>query len=65
MKQNNFMNIEAITGESATDLTYDRASEKYNITRQELERYAKIIAYKVVKNISNGYELDPAKNILK
>ena len=41
---------------------YDETSETFNnVTHTELGHYAKIIAFKVAHNLSNGYTMD--KNI--
>lgn len=49
----------ALALESASDSTYDEDTGIYVLTHNELVRYAKIVAYKVVHNMQNGHELDP------
>jgi hypothetical protein len=53
---------EAIAFESMEpkDGTYDFENNVYNgITHKDVERFARIVAYKVAKNIKNGYTMDP------
>ncbi len=52
----------AIAGESfePDDGYYDQNTQRYNnISFDDLEMFARIVAYKVAKNISNGYKMDP------
>lgn len=49
---------EALALESASDCTYDQDAKTYVLTADEMVRYAKIVAYKVVRNISNGHEMN-------
>lgn len=38
---------------------YDESRETYHhVTREDFERYARTIAYKVAYNIENGYPMD-------
>ena len=48
----------ALALESASDSTFDSDTEVYLFTADELVRYAKIVAYKVSHNMSNGHTLD-------
>lgn len=49
----------ALAWESASDLPYNSKTGKLCVTHDELEHYAKIVAYKVAHNISNGFPMDP------
>lgn len=42
------------------DGKYDPIRNVYNkVSFNDLERFARIVAYKVTKNIKNGYKMDP------
>ena len=49
----------ALAWESASDSRYDQVTEEYRFTADELERYARIVAYKVAHNLKNGWTMDP------
>jgi len=59
----------AIAGESVTDqmkVKWDAKRHVFNgITSHHLERYARIIAYKVAYNLKNGYKMDKKMDPLK
>jgi hypothetical protein len=50
---------EAVAFESSGDLPYNQETKEFTLTHETLEQYARIIAYKVAHNISNGYKMDP------
>lgn len=58
----------ALAGESLSDAMkrkYDSDSDSYsNITWDELERYARTIAYKVAHNLRNGSTMDEGNDPL-
>lgn len=51
---------EALAFESIENLgTYDEKNNVHNnVTSTDLERYAKIVAYKVASNLKNGFKMD-------
>lgn len=58
----------ALAGESITDamkVKWDPKSKTFSgLTHDELERYARTIAYKVAYNLSLGFTMDPANDPL-
>jgi len=58
----------ALAGESVHDdlkVKFDSDSEVFNgVTHDDLERYARTVAYKVAHNLSNGHKMDPSMNPL-
>lgn len=59
----------ALAGESISDdmkKKWNTETEVFDgLTHDELERYARTIAYKVVYNLSNGHVMDPDMDPLK
>ncbi len=59
---------EALAGESVHDdlkAKWDAEQEAYyNVTNDDLERYARIVAYKVAHNLANGFKMDGRLNPL-
>ena len=58
----------ALAGESISDAMkakWDSESETFvGLTHDELEKYARTIAYKVAHNLSNGIPMDPVNDPL-
>ena len=58
----------ALAGESITDVMkekWDPKSKTYiGLTHDEIEKYARIIAYKVAHNLSLGFTMDPTNDPL-
>jgi len=58
----------ALAGESVHDdlkANWDAESKVFNrVTHDDLERFARTVAYKVAKNLKNGHEMDPDMNPL-
>lgn len=59
---------EALAGESISDAMkakWDPKSKVFvGLTHDELERYARTVAYKVAHNLSLGFTMDPANDPL-
>ena len=60
---------EALAGESTTDALkekWDEENEVFNgVTNDDLEEYARIVAYKVIHNIENGHKVDKRMDPIK
>ena len=49
----------ALVFESASDFRFSEGIGEYHFTRNELEYFARIVAYKVANNLKNGFTMDP------
>ena len=54
-----FAYCDAVAFESAGDLPYDPMTGQYVLPPDVLEYYARLVAYKVAYNISNGFRMNP------
>ena len=61
-KENSAFSL-ALVGESIDDdlaAKYDQDTDAFNgVTNYDLDKLAKVVAYKVFHNLKNGYEMDP------
>ncbi len=58
------MNLTAIAGETSKGLTYDPDLRLFIISHEDLEHYARIIAYKVAHNLQQVHTLNPNEDPL-
>ena len=59
-KEKTYAYSEALAFESIEDLgTYDTEKNVHNnVNSKDLEKFARIVAYKVASNLKNGFEMD-------